>query len=72
MNDQNTRVAKDKMIAMVINSRYSIDDQIAIMRQKDTKPEEYQAFYEFAEQVKEKVKAEYAEPEFQEQETNGE
>lgn len=56
----NGRISQDKMIANVIGARYSIDDQIAILRQKDTKPEEYEAFFAFAEEVKEKVKAEYA------------
>ena len=41
-------------------AQYSIDDQLAILRQKDTKPEEYEAFYAFAEEVKQKVDDEYA------------
>ena len=60
------RISQDEMIALVINSRYSINDQIAILRQKDDKPEEYETFYEFAEQVKADVKAEYAEYESEE------
>lgn len=60
MNENAMRITRDEMIAKVINTRYSVDDQIAIMRQKDTKPEEYEAFYAFAEQVKADVKAEYA------------
>lgn len=47
------------MIANVISSKYSIDDQIALIRQKDEKPEEYQAFYDYAEQVKQAVTEEY-------------
>lgn len=54
------RISKDKMIANVITTRYSIDEQIALIRQKDAKPDEYQAFYEFAEDVKRKVAEEYA------------
>lgn len=57
---EETRINRDEMIALVINSRYSIDAQIAILRQKDTKPEEYATFYAFAEEVKEKVKEEYS------------
>ena len=60
MENQNMRISQDEMIAKVIGAKYSIDAQIAIMRQKDTKPEEYEAFYAFAEQVKADVKAEYA------------
>lgn len=54
------RISRDEMIAKVINTQYSIDAQIAILRQKDEKPEEYAAFYAFAEEVKAKVKEEYA------------
>lgn len=59
MENKNMRITQDQMIAKVINARYSIDAQIAIMRQKDAKPEEYEAFYAFAEQVKADVKKEY-------------
>ena len=39
------------------HTSYSIDDQIAILRQKDQKPEEYEAFFRFAEDVKTAVTA---------------
>lgn len=58
--EENMRITREQMIGNVISSRYSIDDQIAILRQKDEKPEEYQAFYEYAEEVKKKVTEEYA------------
>lgn len=51
------RVSREEEIASVIKAKYSIDDQIAILRQKDTKPEEYQAFFSFAEEVKAAVTA---------------
>ncbi len=60
MENQSMRINREQMIARVINTRYSVDDQIAILRQKDTKPEEYQEFFDFAEQVKKDVTAEYA------------
>lgn len=56
--DEN-RISREEMIALVINTRYSIDEQIALLRQKDTKPEEYAEFYAFAEEVKAKVTEEY-------------
>lgn len=62
----NMRVSREKMIANIIAGRYSLDDQIAILRQKDTKPEEYEAFFAFAEQVKAAVTAEYEAYEAQE------
>ncbi len=58
---ENMSASREQVIAAVIAARYSIDDQIAILRQKDTKPEEYQAFFNFAEEVKAKVTAEFAE-----------
>jgi len=60
MQKQEMRISREEMIAKVINTRYSIDDQIAIIRQKDTKPDEYEEFYTFAEEVKAKVTEEYA------------
>lgn len=55
----NDRITRDQMIALVIDSKYSIDAQIAILRQKDEKPEDYAAFFAFCEEVKRKVKEEY-------------
>jgi len=61
MNGQeNMSASREQVIAAVIAAKYSVDDQIAILRQKDTKPEEYQAFYDYAEEVKAKVTAEFA------------
>ena len=60
MEQEAMGISQDQMIAKVINARYSIDEQIALLRQKDAKPEEYEAFYAFAEQVKADVKKEYA------------
>ena len=55
----NDKITQNQMIALVIDSKYSIDDQIALLRQKDEKPEEWAAFNAFAEEVKRKVKEEY-------------
>jgi len=57
MNEE--RISREKMIAIIINSKYTIDDQIALLRQKDEKPDEYEEFYNFAEEVKANVTAEY-------------
>ena len=48
---------KERVIAR-IRARYTIDDEIAILRQKDTKPEEFQAYNDFVEAVKAKEKIE--------------
>ena len=39
-----------------IRARYSIDDEIAILRQRDTKPEEFLEYNEFVERIKEEEK----------------
>lgn len=61
MNEQagtdSMRVSREAEIASVIRAKYSIDDQIAILRQKDQKPEEYEAFFRFAEDAKTAVTA---------------
>lgn len=48
-------MTREQEIAAVIDARYPIDAQIAILRQKDNKPEEYQAFFDFCEEVKAKI-----------------
>ena len=35
-----------------IRMKYSVDDEIAILRQRDTKPEEFEEYNRFVEQVK--------------------
>lgn len=57
MENQSTRISVNDEIDKVITARYPISEQIAILRQKDTKPDEYKAFFDFAEQVKASVKA---------------
>ena len=51
------RLTYEQEVALVIDSKYSIDAQIAIIRQKDEKPDEYQEFFDFCEEVKAKIKA---------------
>jgi hypothetical protein len=45
----------EKLIAL----KYDIYDELAIQRQKDTKPEEYQEYYNYVEQCKKEVKEKY-------------
>lgn len=35
-----------------IRARYSVDDELAILRQRDTKPEEFSEYNAFVEQIK--------------------
>lgn len=48
---------KERIIAR-IRDVYSIDDEIAILRQKEIKPEEFEAYYNFVEQCKAEARAE--------------
>ena len=40
-----------------IRSRYSLSAELAILRQRDTKPEEFNAYNEYVERCKAEVKA---------------
>lgn len=55
-------ISKDRLypnlVSRLIRERYSIDDEMAILRQRDTKPEEYEAYNAFCEECKAKAKAE--------------
>lgn len=55
MENQESKMTRNQEIAAVINTKYSIDDQIAILRQKETKPEAYEEFFAFCEEVKAKI-----------------
>ena len=46
---------KAKVIEL-IHQRYSIDDETAILRQRDTKPEEFAAYNTYAEECKTKAR----------------
>ena len=46
----------EERVVELIRERYSIDDEIAILRQKDTKQDEYQAWYDFCEACKAQAK----------------
>ena len=48
-------MTRSQEIAAVIDAKYSIDDQIALLRQKDTKPDEWAEFNAFCEEVKAKI-----------------
>lgn len=46
------------LVSKLIRERYSVDDEMAILRQKETKPEEYADYNAFCEECKKKAKAE--------------
>lgn len=45
-------------VAELIRQRYSINDELAILRQRDEKPSEYQEYFAYCEQCKYKAKQE--------------
>ena len=54
------RITKEQYpsyVADKIHEKYSLDDEIAIIRQKDEKPEEYAEYYAYCENVKAEAKA---------------
>ena len=51
LNGTQKRLYPD-LVEELIGEKYSIGAQIAIIRQKDEKPEEYQEFFDYAEYCK--------------------
>ena len=47
----------EERIVMRIREEYSIDDELAILRQRDSKPEEFARYNEYVEQIKLEEKA---------------
>ena len=52
-----TEAIYKQLVNWRIRERYSIDDELAILRQRDEKPEEFAEYYDFVESVKAEVKA---------------
>lgn len=46
----------EQRIVQKIRTRYSISDELAILRQRDTKPDEFEAYFAFCEECKAAVK----------------
>lgn len=55
-------ISKDKLyanlVSKLIRERYSVDDEMAILRQRDTKPEEWETYNTFCEECKAKARKE--------------
>lgn len=47
-------------VERLIRERYTVADELGILRQRDTKPEEYAEYYAFAEQCKAQARTEIA------------
>ena len=48
---------ENKVVAL-IRQKYNVNQELAILRQRDTKPLEYQEYYDYVEQCKKQVKNE--------------
>lgn len=48
----------ENKVSALIRKKYSLNAELAVLRQRDTKPEEYQAYNDYAEQCKALVKQE--------------
>ena len=48
---------ENKVVAL-IRQKYNVNQELAILRQRDTKPLEYQEYYDYVEQCKAEVKSE--------------
>lgn len=50
--ESSQELSRKDAIITAIRQRYSVDDEIAILRQRDTKPQEFLEYFEFVEGVK--------------------
>ena len=55
-NLPNAETHYEERVVSLIRERYSIDEELAIQRQRDTKPEEFQAYFNYCEECKEIAK----------------
>ena len=49
--------AYKRLVGNMVARRYSIRDELAILRQRDEKPEEYAEYYAYVEECKRELKA---------------
>ena len=49
---QQPSISYDQLVSDLIRAKYTIDQEIAINRQRDTKPEEFKTYFDFCEQCK--------------------
>lgn len=49
-------VPYEEQVVALIRERYSSDDELAILRQRDSKPEEFEQYFNYCEECKAKVK----------------
>ena len=55
--EEETQAAYENAVNALIREKYTLSQELAILRQRDTKPEEYAAYNEYCEDCKAKAKA---------------
>ena len=55
MQKQQPQISYDQLVSDLIRERYTVDQEFAINRQRDTKPEEFQEYFDFCEQCKQQA-----------------
>ena len=50
------QIPYEQKVVSLIRERYTIDDELAINRQKETKPDEWQEYFEYCEWCKAQAK----------------
>lgn len=50
---ENSKPTYQERVVSRIREKYSVDDELAILRQRDTKPEEFAEYNRFVETIKE-------------------
>ena len=55
----NPIVSYENKIVALIRKKYNVNQELAILRQRDTKPEEFAEYNEYVEQCKSKVKSSF-------------
>ncbi len=51
-------IVKGEMINALVREKYSLHDELSLLRQRDEKPEEFKAYNAYAEECKKQVKGE--------------
>ena len=52
MEANKPNIPYEQRVVARIRERYSIDDELAILRQRDSKPDEFNTYNEFVERIK--------------------
>lgn len=53
---EEVEIPYEQRVVALIRERYSIDDELAINRQRETKPEEWQEYFDYCEWCKAEAK----------------